>query len=380
MGIEDLSNFVPLVKPSKGFEELKKEVVDNGLCSGCSTCSAFCDRIDLDERGEPYLKEDCTLKAGSLKCSENGTCYDVCPMLGYDKKEMDKFIFGREREDEKIGQFLKALAVKAKDPAILERAQDGGAVTALLAYMLDKGMIDAAVVADRDENWRTFAKIVTNSNELLSSAGTKYVRTPTIREFVKNMRTFRKIAVVGTGCQIAGFRKATMTVMKELLEKMKDSAVKPEFILIGLFCFENFPYECVKNKIEEEFGVSINEIVKTDITKGKFIIWKKDGTKDKKKVTVFEECVPISCKLCEDFTATFADISVGSIGSATGYSTVIVRSTKGLELLDRAKEDGYIEYTEEVNLDEIKRVDTYKDKKRKAAREKYKNLPLPVWR
>ena len=47
------------------------------------------------------------------------------------------------------------------------------------------------------------------------------------------------------------------------------------------------------------------------------------------------------CSYCDDFTAQFADVSVGSVGSKKGYSTVIVRSKAGEKLvkkLDAAKE------------------------------------------
>ena len=40
------------------------------------------------------------------------------------------------------------------------------------------------------------------------------------------------------------------------------------------------------------------------------------------------------CVYCDDFTAKLADISVGSVGSDDGYSTVIVRSKKGKKLLE----------------------------------------------
>jgi coenzyme F420-reducing hydrogenase beta subunit len=46
------------------------------------------------------------------------------------------------------------------------------------------------------------------------------------------------------------------------------------------------------------------------------------------------------CINCLDFTAKYSDISVGSVGSDEGYSTVIVRSDVGeklLESLDLAK-------------------------------------------
>ncbi len=46
------------------------------------------------------------------------------------------------------------------------------------------------------------------------------------------------------------------------------------------------------------------------------------------------KAVEKGCVYCDDFTAKLADISVGSVGSEDGYSTVIVRSEKGKKLLE----------------------------------------------
>ena len=40
-----------------------------------------------------------------------------------------------------------------------------------------------------------------------------------------------------------------------------------------------------------------------------------------------------ACRFCDDFTSTLADVSVGSVGSTSGYSTVIVRSPVGEHLV-----------------------------------------------
>jgi coenzyme F420 hydrogenase subunit beta len=62
------------------------------------------------------------------------------------------------------------------------------------------------------------------------------------------------------------------------------------------------------------------------------------------------------CHYCGDFTARFADISVGSVGSKKGYSTVIVRSKAGEKLVknfDAAKEN--VDKPEIVRLAKFKR-------------------------
>ena len=49
-----------------------------------------------------------------------------------------------------------------------------------------------------------------------------------------------------------------------------------------------------------------------------------------------------NCHICTDYTSDVSDISVGSVGSPRGYSTVIVRSKKGRQIIEDAIEKGYI--------------------------------------
>jgi coenzyme F420 hydrogenase subunit beta len=53
-----------------------------------------------------------------------------------------------------------------------------------------------------------------------------------------------------------------------------------------------------------------------------------------------------SCHRCDDFTAEYADISVGGVGCPEGYSTVIVRTQNGFDILTGASRAGFIELRE----------------------------------
>ncbi len=372
MIMTETENFVPLMKRSKGFKELKSLVIDEGICSGCSTCAAFCERIQLDEDGNAEPKSDCNMEIGAIKCNIEGTCYDVCPMVSFSNIEMDKAVFDKPREDMDIGYYKKIVAVRSKKPEILENAQDGGAATAFLAAALEGGLIDGVVVANRSGDWRTDAGIARTKEEIIAGAGTKYVRTPSAMKFGNTIRDIRKLAMVGTGCQTTGTRKAMVKLLKTVIEKTQESDTPLDLTLIGLFCFENFPYMRVKEKIESEFGTKMEDIVKTDITKGKFTITKKDGTTQQKPVKDFSDIVPESCDLCTNFTAEMADISIGSVGTDTGWSTVVIRSDKGLTLLENAEKLGYIEVSDKVDMKPIKKGVSLKKGKREKAAEKRK--------
>lgn len=151
----------------KNFDDLIDEVIDAGACTSCGACSAICPENILEiEYERPEVKgtcpEDCNL------------CYLVCPRVSLPKEEIEKRIFPEDVEyEEELGKFLEIFAVRAKDEKILEKAQDGGAVTAILSYALDKGLIKG-VVSMKSEEWRPKATVSKSKEELLATAGTIY--------------------------------------------------------------------------------------------------------------------------------------------------------------------------------------------------------------
>lgn len=359
--MEGLETFVPLMKKSKGFAELKKDVIDQDLCSVCGTCAAFCERVEWKNNG-PEASGDCNMDLGAIQCSIDGICYDNCPHVSYSIPELEKEVFGSEREDVSVGYYTKLVAGRSKDKDILENAQDGGVVTSLLQCAIETGMIEGASIATKGEDWQTDSTIAKTKEELVAGAGTKYTRAPSIVNFGKSLRTVRKLGVVGTGCQMTGARKLETTLLKDL--------PGVELLNIGLFCFENFPYEGLKETIKAEFNTKMEDIIKTDITRGKFIITTKDGKTSSKSVKVFDPHVPEACLMCTNFTSFFSDISVGSVGSDDGWSTVIVRSEKGEDLLKKAVEGGYIEVKDQVDLEQVKKNTGLKQKKLEATTKK----------
>ena len=137
-------------------------------------------------------------------------------------------------------------------------------------------------------------------------------------------------------------------------------------LTIGLFCMESYGYnKLVENYITSK-GIDPSTITRVGIKKGSFITWA--GEKELLHVPLKEvdAFVRQSCKQCEDFTAEYADISVGGVGCPNGYSTIIARTGKGLELLKNAERAGYVElqelkpddkgYQKVVNMAQAKRL------------------------
>ena len=112
---------------------------------------------------------------------------------------------------------------------------------------------------------------------------------------------------------------------------------------IGLFCMEAFSYEGILSLIKEKFEQDFTRVTKMDISGGKFIIYLDSGEDLNVPLKEIKSYARHNCHYCEDLTADYADISVGSIGSPSGWSTVITRNEKGEKIYKDAVQAGLIE-------------------------------------
>jgi len=348
------------------FAQLKKEVIDAGICCKDGACAAFCPTgAIIFQDGTPTLRKP-SGEGVEGRCIQCGLCYNICPRTSAYLEEVKKKYSG-----DLIGKYLGIHVCEAADEEIRKRAQDGGVVTALLKYAMDKKLIHGAIVSKRDERWRSYPALVTSSEELLEAAGTKYtissnylVLTP-FKEVVKKFEeqeipeSWVKLAFVGTPCQMLPLRKAEAIV--------EGAKIRPANLIsftIGLFCMENFEYQrLIEEKVSKNLGISPESVKKFDIKSGNFKIFV-DGEVKEIPLSELNEYVASGCKVCEDFASNFADISVGSVGSPEGKSTVIVRTEKGREIYLGALREGYIrELPEAPKIKAIKRLAKVKTKK-----------------
>jgi len=140
-----------------------------------------------------------------------------------------------------------------------------------------------------------------------------------------------KAAFVGVPCQIQALRKVN-TFLGEFRE----------VVSIGIFCRENWSYSCMRALVENDLGIPLANVQKFDIKRGKFII-EHDGVQKEIPLHDTRNYVRINCHICLDFVGELADISVGSVGSPQGWSTVITKTKLGSEIVKGAEKAGYIE-------------------------------------
>ncbi len=350
--IQDLAREYGVQKPRFWIEDAEEDCILCGLCTRVCEERIGVYAINFAKRGverevtTPYnsFSDDCIgCGACALVCPTNSRRIQVntYPTLPEDIEKIEQQ-FLKGTKDENFGVYSDVFAAKSSVDG-----QDGGVATALLISGMQRGLFDAAIVVQRTDGYNSEAIIAENVEELMKARGTKYLRVKMMSKLGELIdKGKRKIAVVGTACEVRAARKIQQILLKEFPDV--------EIIIIGLFCFEAFDYEKLREETQRLLGVDLDKIEKTQIHKGKYIV-QVDGKEYSCKVRDLHKAVEKGCVYCDDFTAKLADISVGSVGSPDGYSTVIVRSDAGkrlLEKLDLAKGD--------INTEEITKLSILK--------------------
>jgi coenzyme F420 hydrogenase subunit beta len=355
------------VDTTPSFKQMMNDVVDFGSCCECGTCVLVCphnvieyiDRKPKQTAKKTAAFDYCGISEG-IGCD---VCAQVCPRLTPREFEVEEAVFRNERGKlyrGGFGNYQEIFAARAKDPRILERCQDGGLVTAMLIYGLEKGYFDGAVVSAPDPERPCSPKPVceTTVEGVLNAAGSWYTYVANdlaLQEAVD--KGCQRVAFVGVPCQITPVRKAELKD-PEFLRTRGSPNKKPQHIArqekslkdpvtrialrIGLLCSEVFDFDgLMVGKIQGEMGIPLTEIKKFNV-KGEVLIYKNDGELVKLGLKEAQEHARPECHHCGDFSAEVADVSCGGVG-AMEWTITITRTDAGKAFVDRMVADGLLE-------------------------------------
>ena len=306
-------------------------VFDSEVCCQCGWCSSVCPVNAITVTAD-------TLEIDDEICMKCGLCYSVCPrsfsieqaLLSINK--LDKYL----KFSDKINGYINTYSATTTKDDIKKVRQDGGIVTSLLEFLLKNKLVDAVVAVQHSKDfWKPEPVIVDDIKDLYKTGGTKYANASTLA-IIDQARMYENIAVVGTPCMINAIEKGNL--FPSGVQFFKNIKYK-----IGLFCMESFPYDGVLKLIEEQFDKDYKKITKMDISGGKFILYLDSGEDVRVPLKDVKSYARHNCHFCEDLTADCADISVGSIGSPSGWSSVITRSKLGDKIFKAAIKKGIIE-------------------------------------
>lgn len=177
-------------------------------CYGCGVCATACGRkiieIGLNDNGfyEPHITDE-------SKCTQCGICTDICAYL---------------HDDLSLKQTeIHPYAAWSKDHFVRRKCSSGGAGFEIGKYLLGQGHKVCGVRYDAEKN-RAEHYIATTVEELIPSAGSKYIQSYTVDGF-KAINRKEKYLVTGTPCQIDSFRR--------YIQKFR---CEDNFVLLDFFC------------------------------------------------------------------------------------------------------------------------------------------------
>jgi coenzyme F420 hydrogenase subunit beta len=308
------------------------KIKDNHLCSGCGTCNTLCPKqaitMTFDNIGQllPQIDEN--------KCIDCGICFDNCPSYDYKSLIPDY----RDSEETLVGTIKNVYVGKATDNKIYENSQSGGVATAILYYLFDAKKIDAAIVCGVEyaKDYTSKAIVVSDKWDLLKYQKSSYTQVDMLTA-IRNVSSYKSIAIIGTGCQIQG---------AWALRKSSDKYKNIKYLL-GLICDRSL----CRTVTDVLYGSHLND-------KNKKIIWRDKSNSYKEPSLLIKsedgECITLPtwerhvlkdpfttprCRLCFDKLNTEADIVLGdpwgmdNVDWKHGESLMLVRNNIGEEII-----------------------------------------------
>lgn len=324
------------------------------------------------------------------------------------------------KKDKYIGRFLSLHTGYSLDDDIRFHSASGGMVSSFLIYLLDKNVIDGAVVTgfSEDDHITPVSYIAKTKEEVLKARSSKYcpVALNKVGNEIKNSEG--KYLIVGLPCHIQGFRKRAA-----IDRKFREHVVG----YFSIYCSSNRTFYA-RDFLLNRYGVDRNDIgyfafrdngclgsLVVDVTsKGaefpSFTTDKCNECRESKSLISIPYIhyygalrsffKPRRCLTCIDHYGELADVCFGDIhikpysDDKVGISSWIVRNPYFEELFKQAETDGYIKMADvdAKTLNESQKTMLY-PKKRKANAlmklDKIKGraiaeynvaLPIPQWK
>lgn len=307
---------------NKYFYYLQKRVPLGGICCHCSSCVAACPVYIIKGKDELIHIDD------PSECTDCSLCVRSCPRY----RHVYKFepIAG-------LGEWKELTSAKSKRFT----GQDGGMVTEIFTSALEMGLIDTALVVDRDDDWKPIMKLAHNVNDIKAAAGSKYTHADILGGIrIANKASHKGFAIIGVPCEIEGY---------DFMAKESPHLAQNMKLKVAILCTESYYHKDLYGRYLKEKGIETKDIKKVNVKKGKLIVWHvKDGSvvETAWPVKESEYAVHHGCFVCHDLTGPSSDISAGGIGSEQGFTTLFVRTDRGLKIMEYMRKKGYIEEVE----------------------------------
>ncbi|MDC3173943.1 Coenzyme F420 hydrogenase/dehydrogenase, beta subunit C-terminal domain [Candidatus Pelagibacter sp.] len=349
------------------------DITKNGLCIGCGICESIVGRetikISMTKKGRLEPQEISPLSNENLNKIKK-----VCPGVlveGLPKNEINK----NSKFDLIWGYYHSLFYSWSTDSKIRFQSSTGGLLNGLSLYLLESKKVNFILHTGTDPQkpMRSISKYSHNKNELLSSGScSRYGPASPLDKFHEALDLNQPFAFVGKPCDISAIRQ---------LSKIDGRVNESCKYLLTLVC-GGFGEFTKSQDFIESFNVKEENLeifrYRGNGNPGKMYIKTDTGEEYDKDYNSFwgEEStwrVPFRCKICPDAIGESADVAAldtwpgGSpIGEDEGFNAAIVRTQRGLELLNNAIDAGYIKKGNSLSIEEISDFQPHQVKKKQA--------------
>lgn len=318
--------------------KLRKDVLEQSLCTGCGACVSLCP-YQVVYHDRTVQLHDCDL--------QDGKCYAFCPRTPADYGKIRESLFDVSDVTPEIGAVKGYYLSRAADPALRAKAQHGGTVTALLELAMAEGLIDSTIVSSRNEGLEQEGRLIEEKSQLRDYTKSTFTVSPTVAAFNRLMGdTVRKVGVVATPCQALALAKM------KTARNNDDRKIDNLNLVIGLFCGWTLSAERFHHLLQQ-YQIVPEALTSMDIPAGKNVLeLYTNASVTSVPMADVDACVRTACRYCIDSTAEFADLSVGAAryegdcDEMRGWNQIIVRSRRGEKLLELAVARGALEIRE----------------------------------
>jgi len=234
------------------------------------------------------------------------------------------------------------------DEEIAESGECGGAVTSIMKFLLEEGIVDAVLAVKKGSDlYDAVPTLISDPENIKETAGSLHCGTLNICNTLSNYLNGAKdmkIAVTTKPCDAMS-----------IVELMKRKQIDPEnVVMIGVNCGGTMPPVKAREMIEKFYDLDPDDVLKEEIAKGNLII----ETADQEKEISIDELEEqgygrrTNCRRCENNIPVMSDIAMGNwgvIGPLAGKATFVeVFSEKGAEILQKAIDAGALKVQDPV--------------------------------
>jgi len=351
--------------------DLLANVVEANLCTGCGICEAISGRdqvrMEIDPAGfyRPQV-----LQANPKVWQE---IKELCPGIAV-RQDMN---LDANRLERLWGPVQSARVGHSTDETVRWQASSGGALSAVLIYLLETGQVEHVAHVGVGESGPFLATVHKSHTraQVLKNAGSRYVPTAPLVSLAELLREDRaRVAFMGKPCDIAALRA---------YGKLNPEVEQRIIFHLSFFC-AGVPSMLATDDLVRALGVERSQIRRfryrgfgwpgrataIDLSGREYSMSYEDSWG-----RILGPRLQFRCKICPDGIGELADLVCGdawytvdghpSFEERPGRSLILARTGKGRRLLEEAESAGYLQ-TERFDLGELEVIQPYQKNRRQA--------------